>query len=157
MFSIKIKSITAVAAIALAGLGAACGVGAQDAPRSPLEVAQTFERRFNAADLEGLTRLYAPGSVFVPAPGVQLKEPAQIRGALQQFLDAKLPIKLTVRQVYATEQTALVVFDWVMEGTGADGKPTKLTGTGADVVTRQPDGTWLYAIDNPFGVAQPAQ
>ncbi len=32
----------------------------------------------------------------------------------------------------------------------------RLARTGADVVARQPDGTWLYAVDNPFGVATPA-
>ena len=154
---IRFRSLAVASVVALAALGAACGADAQDAPRSPIEVAQAFERRFNAADLDGLTRLYAPGSVFVPAPGVALTEPGPIRGALQQFLDTKLPMRIAVRQVYSTGQTALVVFDWTLEGNGPDGKPMKLAGTGADVVARQADGTWLYAIDNPFGVAQPAQ
>ncbi|WP_256371360.1 hypothetical protein [Caulobacter sp. FWC26] len=30
-------------------------------------------------------------------------------------------------------------------------------GTGADVVRRRADGTWIYAIDNPFGVARPTR
>ena len=41
-----------------------------------------------------------------------------------------------------------------MEGNGPDGKPISLAGTGADVVQKRADGTWLYAIDNPFGVAR---
>lgn len=43
-----------------------------------------------------------------------------------------------------------------LEGAGADGKPMKMTGSGADALTRQADGNWLCAIDNPVGVA-PAQ
>ncbi|EMV8751944.1 nuclear transport factor 2 family protein [Escherichia coli] len=147
------KSLTSAVVLSLATLGSS--VQAQDLPQSPIEVAHAFERHFNAADLDSLTKLYGEGSLFVPAPGVQLQEPAQIRDALTQFMASKVPIKLTVRQVYQAGDTALVVFDWVMNGTGADGKQVDMTGTGADVVVRQADGAWVYAIDNPFGVAQP--
>lgn len=84
-----------------------------------------------------------------------MQDPAQIRGALTQFMASKVPIKLTVRQVYQAGDTALIVFNWVMKGKGGDGKPVDMAGTGADVVTRQSNGTWVYVIDNPFGVAQP--
>lgn len=153
------KSLLAATALTLGvvpATQAAAGPAAFELPRAPLDVPQAFERLFNAADLDGLVRLYAPGGVFVPAPGVQLRNAAEIRGALGQFLGAKLPIELKVRQLYATEQTALIVFDWVMQGKGPDGQPVRMGGTGADVVSRQPDGTWLYVVDNPFGVAQPA-
>ena len=128
-------------------------VQAQSLPKAPLEVAQAFESRFNAADVDGLLALYAKGAIFVPAPGVALSEPAAIRGGLQQYLAAKLPIKLKVRHLYQSGDTALIIHDWVLEGTGPDGKPMKMTGSGADVVARQADGTWLYTIDNPTGVA----
>lgn len=149
-----LKSLASAAVLSLAALS---GAQAQELPRSPLEVPQAFERHFNAADLNGLAKLYGEGSVFVPAPGVVLQEPTQIRGALTQFMASKVPIKLTVRQIYQAGDTALVVFDWAMKGTGADGKPVDMAGTGADVVKRQANGTWAYAIDNPFGVAQPAK
>ena len=148
------KSLAIAIPLSLAALG---GVHAQELPRTPVEVSQAFERHFNAADLDALARLYRKGGLFVPAPGVQLQDPEQIRGALTQFMASKVPIKLTPRQVYQADDTALIVFDWVMNGTGADGKPVDMGGTGADVVTRQVDGTWAYAIDNPFGVAQPAK
>ncbi len=149
------KSLTSAVVLSLAALGSSAQ--AQDLPRSPAEVSQAFERHFNAADLDGLAKLYRKGGIFVPAPGVQLQDPAQIRGALTQFMASKVPIKLTIRQVYQADDTALIVFDWVLKGTGADGKPVDMAGTGADVVNRQADGTWVYAIDNPFGVAQPAK
>lgn len=154
-----LKSIATATVLALGALGAAHAQNSASTtlPRSPQDVPAAFERLFNAADIEGLTRLYAPGGVFVPAPGVSLKDPAAIKGALNQFLAAKLPMKVNVRQIYATEQTALIVADWVMEGNGPDGKPMKMTGTGADVVARQADGSWLYVIDNPMGVVQPAR
>ena len=126
---------------------------ARTLPKSPLEVAQAFERHFNAADVEGLLALYGKGAIFVPAPGAALQDAASIRGGLEQFLAAKLPIQLNVRHVYQAGTTALIIHDWTMEGPGADGTPIRMTGSGADVVAQQADGSWLYAIDNPLGVA----
>ena len=31
----------------------------------------------------------------------------------------------------------------------ADGKPIQITGKNAEVVQRQPDGTWRFIIDHP--------
>lgn len=149
-----IKSLSAALVLSLA---TTASVFAQDRPQSPIEVSKAFERHFNAGDVDALAQLYEKGGVFVPAPGVQLQEPAEIRGALLQFMASKLPINLTVRQVYEAEGKALVVFDWIMKGTTEDGHSVEMTGTGADVMSQQSDGSWAYAIDNPFGVAQPAK
>ena len=35
--------------------------------------------------------------------------------------------------------------------TGPDGKPATMSGKSVEVVRRQPDGRWLFAIDFPFG------
>ncbi|WP_454720775.1 MULTISPECIES: YybH family protein [Cupriavidus] len=149
-----LKSLAIAAALSLIPFGAA---QAQQPPRSPAEVSLAFERHFNAADLDGLAGLYRQGGIFVAAPGVQLQDPARIRAALTQFMAPRVPIRLTVHQVYEAGDTALIVFGWVLKGTGADGKPVDMAGTGADVVTRQSNGTWAYAIDNPFGVTLPAR
>lgn len=147
------KSVTTALILSIAAVATA---HAQQAPRTAVDVAHAFERHFNAQDLNGLASLYGEGSIFVPSPGVALTDIAQIRDALTQFMASKMPIDLTIRHVYESNGTALIVFDWVMAGIDSDGKPVRMTGTGADVVRRQADGTWIYAVDNPFGVA-PAQ
>jgi len=40
---------------------------------------------------------------------------------------------------------------WSATTTGPDGKPVTVTGNNVEVVRRQPDGTWLFVIDNPRG------
>lgn len=148
------KSLAGIALLSLSALGSAQAHGL---PQSPAELPPAFERHFNDGDQDALARLYAADSVFVPAPGVQLRDPAQIRGALAQFMASGVPIKLAIRQVYQAGDTALIVFDWSLKGTGKDGKPVDMAGTGTDVVKRQADGGWVYAVDNPFGVAPPAK
>lgn len=125
-------------------------------PASPTELAQEFARAFNARDLEALLALYPEGSVFVPAPGRPLVAREAVRQALQGFLGIGLPIKLKVRHAYEAGDTALLVVDWAIQGTGADGRVVSLSGTGTDIARRGADGRWRYLVDNPFGVLKPA-
>lgn len=125
--------------------------------KKPQDVAQLFSKYFNKADIDGLMSLYAPDSIFVPAPGQALNTPEGIRAAVQQFLGLKLPIAVNVRYVFETQDTALIISDWSIKGNTADGKPMDLSGTGTDVVRRGKDGVWRYLIDNPFGGLNPAK
>lgn len=112
-----------------------------------------FAERFNDRDLEALLTLSVPGAVFVPAPGQPVTGTDAIRGALTQFLSLNLPITMTVRHVFQSGSTGLVVADWTLEGTGPDGADVKLGGTAADVAVYDEEHGWRFAIDNPFGTA----
>jgi ketosteroid isomerase-like protein len=46
---------------------------------------------------------------------------------------------------------ALLIGDFVIEGTGPDGAPVHQKGTATDVARRGTDGGWRYVIDNPPG------
>jgi ketosteroid isomerase-like protein len=127
-------------------------VGDPRAPSDPRAVAEAFAERLNARDLDGLVVLFADESIIVPQPG-QVEERAAVRDALAQFVALGVPFNLSIRRVFAVGDTALVIGDWTMTGTGPDGSDVDLAGTTADVVRRQPDGSWRYLIDNPFGTA----
>ena len=47
------------------------------------------------------------------------------------------------------EDLALVYNDWTLSATGADGNPIERSGKAIEVVRRQPDGSWRFAIDDP--------
>ena len=47
---------------------------------------------------------------------------------------------------------AVVSAKWDLAVAGPDGKPAKMPGQSVEVVRRQADGRWLFAIDLPFGV-----
>ena len=42
---------------------------------------------------------------------------------------------------------------WTLEAKDADGNPTSMGATTAEVARRQDDGRWLYVIDNAWGDA----
>ena len=55
-----------------------------------------------------------------------------------------------IRLVEAGEDLALLYNDWSMSARGRDGNPIETAGKAIEVVRRQPDGTWRFAIDDPY-------
>ena len=114
---------------------------------SPEEVDVLFEKALNSGDVSGLVSLYEPNASLVGADGQPATGHDAIRGALQGFADMKPKIDLKVEKtVQVGEDLALCYGVWTLT-TGDQ----KMTGKSMEVVRRQADGTWLFAIDDPWG------
>jgi ketosteroid isomerase-like protein len=111
-----------------------------------------FEQAFNAHDLDGLTALYEPEAVLVPQPGAVVEGSAAVRESLRWFLDRKGRITLDTKLVLRVGDLTYMSNRWSLTGgTMPDGSPAELGATTAEVARRQPDGSWLYVIDNAWG------
>jgi uncharacterized protein (TIGR02246 family) len=110
-------------------------------------------KALNAGDVDALLALYEPTATFTVEPGTIVSGTAAIREALVGFLALKPSISLKPKVIGNAGDVALVSSTWVLEGTGPDGKPVELTGTSAEVVRRQADGTWKFVVDSPWGLA----
>ena len=55
-----------------------------------------------------------------------------------------------VKVVRAGDDLAIVYNDWRMSAKRADGTPIERGGQALEVVRRQPDGAWRFALDDPF-------
>ncbi|MFB4301183.1 YybH family protein [Actinomadura sp. NTSP31] len=119
----------------------------------PEDVPEVFQERFNSGDTAAVAELYEDGAVFVPEPGTGLSG-GEARAANERFVALGVPITVAPRHVYAAGDVALLIVDWVIDGTGRDGAPVHIEGTATDVARRGADGCWRYAVDNPFGVAR---
>ncbi|QQQ76716.1 DUF4440 domain-containing protein [Saccharothrix sp. 6-C] len=95
--------------------------------RTPEELPVLFAQAFNAGDPSGL---YEPGA----------RQPAE----LADHLALTQPMTVVTRKVITRGDLALLIVDW---------RVGDVTGTATDVARWSPDGGWLYAIDNPSGVA----
>ena len=122
---------------------------------SPQQVLERFAEHLNGGDLEALVGLYEPDAAFVAEPGVLLEGLDAIRGALESFLALNPTITGEIQGVVETGGVALVVNRWRMEGTGPEGARVEMSGVSADVVRRQPDGSWRVLIDDPWGGGAP--
>ena len=120
--------------------------------RKPEELDVLFVQAFNAGDIEAMVKLYEPAASLTPQPGQVVSGTKAIREALSGFVATKPRMTLEARTLAEAGGIALTTSKWVLEGTGLDGKPMKAEGQSAEVARRQPDGTWLFVIDNPHGL-----
>ena len=119
--------------------------------RNPAEIDSLFANALNTGDLDGLIALYEPQAALMPSPGNVVNGTAAIREALAGFLAAKPSMSLSASTLAQAGDVALVSATWQLSLTGPDGKPAAMSGKSVEVVRRQADGRWLFAIDFPFG------
>ena len=104
----------------------------------PNDLARFFIERANAGDVEGLVALYEPDAVLAFPPGSLAAGQAEIRKVYEQFV-AAAPVLSPGRQ-----HPALVSGDLALTAT------TLTTGeVTVEIARRQPDGSWLWAVDQP--------
>lgn len=115
------------------------------------QLQRQFENAFNAGDLDALVALYEDDAVLIPQPGVVVRGKDQIGPALQQFLDLGGTISLDTKEVVEVGELAYLVNRWALTGTDPNGEPIDMGAVTAEVARRQPDGSWLYVIDNAWG------
>jgi len=118
--------------------------------RTPEECDALFAVSINRGDLEGLVALYEPKGCLVqqegPASGT-----AAIREALAGFVAMKPKVTMNVTKVVrAGDDLAVLYNEWSLTAKGSDGNPIAMSGKALEIVRRQPDGTWLFAVDDPF-------
>ncbi len=96
-----------------------------------------FIERANSGDVEGLVALYEPDAVLaLPDGGTAIGA-----DAIREFYDELLANKPTFAP--GTPRPALRNGDWALTSTRIP------AGATTELAHRQPDGTWLWAIDQP--------
>jgi uncharacterized protein (TIGR02246 family) len=114
----------------------------------PGEVGKLFEELFAAGDLDGLLDLYEDGAVFTNARGAHTGS-EEIREVLAGYLSTGASITMNESVAFEAGDLALVHWSWTMGF--PDGR--EAVGATAEVLRRQPDGSWRFLIDNPDGPA----
>jgi len=124
-----------------------------ESAQRPQDIHKRWAEAFNARDVEALLSLYEPQARIVPKPGEHSVggSPEVLREVLTGFLAVQGTIEIKTTSVVQTGEIALLRSDWRLKGTGPHGRPVDVAHSSTEVVRRQPDGTWRYVIDNPFG------
>ena len=118
----------------------------------PHEMNQTFARAFNSRDIDNLMALYEEKAVLRIDAEKTFTGKAAIAVELQKLLT--MPGKMLSHNNFCIEygDIALLRADHAIVDT--DGA-TIFSGSSAEVVRRQSDGTWLYIIDHAMGATLP--
>jgi ketosteroid isomerase-like protein len=118
---------------------------------TPEQVLASIVHGINTGNLDALMSLYESSAAFATQPGSLAHGLRGVRDGLAGFIAMKGTLNLKVTRVLEASGLALVIGEWSFVGTGPDGQPVRLTGHSADVLRRQPDGSWRFVIDNPWG------
>jgi len=111
---------------------------AREPARRPEDLSDLFIERANAGDVEGLVALYEPEAVLAFPPGQVSVGRDEIRAAYAELMKGR-PVFTSGGQRPALRNGDLAITSTRLPGGG----------TTVEVARRQPDGTWLWAIDQP--------
>ncbi len=114
--------------------------------RTPAEIHPLVQEAFNRGDADALIGLYEPQGVLV-IDGQNIVGRNKLRDTFARILSRSGRMTLETRLVVESEQGLAVIHGkWIVE---YPSEPTITFGVSTEVVRRQPNGTWLFAIDNP--------
>lgn len=105
----------------------------------PEDLTKLFVELVNAGDAEGLAELYEPDAVLAFPPGQMTIGREAIRAVYEQLVAKKVQFKPEAPM--PTLRTGDIALTSTLSTDG--------TGVRVQVVRRQPNGTWLRAIDRP--------
>jgi len=119
---------------------------------SPEQLHRAFQEAFNRHDLESIVALYEPGAVLAsfngPVQGTDaIRE--QYRGSLAIVSPCTLPSTSRRLSVNLAGSLAMLHGKWILHETGPDGSQVRREGRNTETARQQPDGRWLFVIDNP--------
>jgi enoyl-CoA hydratase len=115
----------------------------------PEDLHRRFAERANAGDLDGLIALYEDGAAFVGPDGTNAAGSDAIRDRLEALLAMAPQITPTSSRAVMAGDVALLSNRFHMTFGPSDDERAGLDGTSTEVARRQPDGSWLYVIDDP--------
>ena len=106
-----------------------------------------FTETFNSRNTEALLGFYEEGAVFVARPGTVVQDGGGLRQAIEGFVGSGFDLQLETKDLLVKEDVALLRASWRL----MSGDMVIMSGESVEIARRQSDGTWKYAIDNPFG------
>ncbi len=121
---------------------------------TPEDISRLIGEAITAGDMDAALSLYEPDATFALPKGFgegSVTGLGGIREVFTGFIAMSPDLTVNAEKSLLAGDTALVIGNWTLKFTDADGKDTEANGRYADVVRRQSDGSWLFVIDNPNG------
>jgi ketosteroid isomerase-like protein len=116
----------------------------------PEDLHPTLSEAYNAGDVEALLSVYEPNAAYVIKPGRVTGSPAELRAALQHVIALRGRLSVNPQSFTRFDDLVLVLGTFTLSGRRGDGTPFERVSRFADVLRRQPDGSWRIAIDHPY-------
>jgi uncharacterized protein (TIGR02246 family) len=119
----------------------------------PERLHAAFVEAYNSGNLEDLVSLYEPDAVLIPQPGQRSVGRSAIKESFMGLLKLKGTMQIRTLLCLRSGDLALLQASWHLSATGPDGQPGESSARTAEVARKQPDGSWLFVLDNAFADA----
>jgi uncharacterized protein (TIGR02246 family) len=114
----------------------------------PGEIHRLVQDSFNAGDADALAALYETDAIMATPDGTFVSGLHAIRAQWAAFIALGGNITMVTRHAAEVGDIALLSNDWHFVAEGMD-----FSSRTSEVARKQPDGTWKYVIDHPYGGA----
>lgn len=115
-------------------------------PSTPAAINAAFAAGYNSRDVEALAALYEQDAVVTNPDGSVAVGIDAIRVHLGHLVELGGVMTSENRHAVPNGDLALVGADWAIDFN--DGRE-RIVGRSAEVVRRQPNGSWRYVLDHP--------
>ena len=121
--------------------------------QKPEECDLLLLKALEQGDLDAAVAMYESNATFVVSTDQMVTGQAAIREVMQGFIAAKATFNVEAVTAISSSDGSVAVTRVKGSSTspGPDGKPITTPLHSVEVVRKQPDGTWLFIIDDPSG------
>ena len=109
----------------------------------PEDVGRLIVEAIGNGDVDAVIAMYEPEAAMPNQQGEVTSGTDALRQNLAPFIASKPDLKVEVEKVIRAGDIALLYSRWSMT------KPEPASGRTVAVARRQPDGTWLFIVDDP--------
>jgi len=113
--------------------------------------ARYFQDCVRSGNVEEALSCFDTEAIYVIAPGQYVRGRENIRAALAQVCALKPDLQAQRSAGFIVGDMCSWVDEWTLKATLPDGSLLEMNGVSSDILKKQPDGTWAYLVDNPYG------
>lgn len=117
---------------------------------TPKDLLSLLGKYIDARDLDGIISIHEPNAALVEFGGGLSRGAEELRKSYTNFFKMQPKLKVNALQIVEAGGVAIIIGDYTLGYVDADGEEISSSGKFGDMVRRQPDGSWLYLLDNPF-------
>jgi ketosteroid isomerase-like protein len=115
----------------------------------PEDLSRLFLERANLGNVDGVVALYEAHAVLANPPAQAMTGIGAIRQFYERLLQGKPTFRGNTKTALRHGDLALTSTEFSISTPGPNGQPMVMRSATAEIARRQPDGTWLWVVDQP--------